>query len=101
MQSRFLDENAGVVRHGLAIEDPHNYGISWKSEDLNEMDDNIAVGIWKRRIRRLKDPYVERWRRKMVWSGKNGRQRSSETMSQAPSLGLVHCLNFLNARRLG
>ena len=64
------DENDGVVRHDCAIETPHKYGVSWKYTGLAEMDDNIAVGIWNRRIRCFKDPHMDRWRCKTVWSAK-------------------------------
>ena len=64
----FVDEEAGLVRHYFALTNPRKYGISWKFKDLTEMDDELAVGFWKRRIRRLKDPYMDRWRSKTVWS---------------------------------
>ena len=64
----FVDEDAGFVRHYFALENPHKYGVSWTFPDLKEIDDEIAVGIWKRRIRRLKDPYMDRWRSNTPWT---------------------------------
>ena len=64
----FVDEEAGLVNNYFAIENPEIYGISWKFKDLIVMDEKIAIGVWKRRIRRLKDPFIDRWRSKTVWS---------------------------------
>ena len=66
----FVDEDAGLVRHYFALENPRKYGVSWTFRDLTEVDDDVAVGIWKRRIRRLKDPYIDRWRSNTAWTSR-------------------------------
>ena len=64
----FVDEEAGLIRHYFGLENPKKHGVSWRYEDLREIDSEVAVGIWKGDIPRRQDVYLDHWHDGTVWS---------------------------------